>query len=450
MDCRGISMVKAWRLWGAALAMLAATTAHAQLQIDITRGVTDPVPVAVVPFLLSPANPAAPAPPASPGSLLDVASVIERDLASSGRFRAVPRNAMPGQPDRAAAVDAARWRDAQADYVVVGRLSANGNNITLRFDLVNSLNGQVMVDDEAVTVPQDALRNGAHRVADAVFQKLTGVRGAFATRIAYVSVTGQPPEQRYQLLIADADGENPRVAMTSSQPVMSPAWSPDGAWLAYVSFENRVAATFVQRLSTGERRQVSARAGHNGAPSFSPDGRKLALVLSGSNGNFDIYTLDLATQNLTRITDDPAIDTEPTWSADGQTLYFTSDRGGAAQIYAVPAQAGARARRITFGVPYAARPRMSPDGRQLAVVTQEGGAFRLGMVDLASGTVSTLTRGSLDESPSFSPNGTVLIYAGREAGRGVLATVSVDGQVTTRLKSGDGEVREPVWGPFLD
>jgi TolB protein len=348
------------------------------------------------------------------------------------------------------AVDPTRWRAAQADYVVVGRLAASGGNITLRFDLVNALNGQVMLDDESVSVPQASLRNGAHRVADAVFEKLTGVRGAFATRIAYVAVSGQLQAERYELLIADADGENPRVAMQSSQPVMSPAWSPDGEWLAYVSFENKVAATFVQRVRTGERRQVSARTGHNGAPEFSPDGRRLALVLSGSSGNFDIYVLDLATQNLVRITDDPAIDTEPTWSSDGQTLYFTSDRGGSAQIYAAAAQPGARARRVTFGVPSAARPRISPDGRQLAVVTQEGGAFRLGVVDLASGTVTTLTRGSLDESPSFAPNGAVLIYAGREGGQGVLATVSVDGQVTTRLKSGRGEVRDPVWGPFTD
>jgi TolB protein len=287
-------------------------------------------------------------------------------------------------------------------------------------------------------------------VADAVFEKLTGVRGAFATRIAYVAVTGAPPTQRYQLLIADADGENPRVAMQSSQPVMSPAWSPDGEWLAYVSFENKAAAVFVQRVSTGERRQVSARTGHNGAPVFSPDGRRLALVLSGSSGDFDVYVLDLGTQALTRITNDPAIDTEPAWSPDGQTLYFTSDRGGAAQIYATPVQPGARARRITFGVPYAARPRVSPDGRQLAIVTQEGRGNRIAVVDIASGTAITLTSGSLDESPSFAPNGAVLIYAGRDGGQGVLATVSVDGQVSTRLKSGQGEVREPVWGPFTE
>lgn len=423
-----------------AVLLLASMAAHAQLQIDITRGVSDPVPVAVVPF--------ARAVPADGG--LDVAAVIQADLASSGRFRGIDRAAMPAQPTAAGDVVAQSWRAARADYVVVGRLRSSGSSVTLSFDLVNALNGQVMLQNESVTVAPAMLRHGAHRVADAIFEKLTGVRGAFATRIAYISVTGTPPAQRYELLIADADGENARVALQSSEPVMSPAWSPDGEWLAYVSFEKKAAAVFVQRVRTGERSQVSARAGVNGAPSFSPDGKKLALTLSGTRGNLDIYVLDLATQNLVRITEDPAIDTEPAWSPDGQTLYFTSDRGGAAQIYAAPAQAGARARRITFGVPYAARPRVSPDGKQLAVVMQENSASRVGAVDLSSGTVTPLTRGPLDESPSFAPNGAVLIYAGREAGRGVLATVSVDGQVSTRLKSGSSEVREPVWGPFTD
>jgi TolB protein len=419
---------------------LTSMAARAQLQIDITRGVTDPVPVAVVPFAGS-----------APGSdLLDVATVIERDLESSGRFRRVDRGAMPARPTRADAVNALQWRAARTDYVVVGRLSASGGNATLHFDLVNALNGQVMLQDESITVSQAQLRHGAHRVADVVFEKLTGVRGAFSTRIAYVSVTGQPPAQRYELLVADADGENPRVALQSTDPIMSPAWSPDGEWLAYVSFEDKAAAVFVQRLRTGERRKVSARAGVNGAPSFSPDGSKLALTLGGSGGNLDIYVLDLGSQQLTRVTQDPAIDTEAVWSADGQTLYFTSDRGGAAQIYAAPPQANARARRITFNVTSASRPRVSPDGSTLAVVMQEGNAYRIGAVDLASGTVTPLTRGTQDESPSFAPNGAVLIYAGRDGGQASLATVSVDGQVSTRLKSGLSEVREPVWGPFAD
>jgi TolB protein len=412
---------------------------RAELVIDITRGVTDPVPVAVVPFARSV--------PADSG--LDVAAVVQRDLESSGRFRGVERASMPAQPNRSTDVDAARWRAARTDYVVVGRVTASGESVTLNFELVNVLTGQPQLN-ESVTVPQSAIRNGAHRVADRIFERLTGVRGAFATRIAYISVDGQPPAQQYQLLVADADGENARVATQSKEPIMSPAWSPDGEWLAYVSFENRTSAVFVQRIRTGERRQVSARVGHNGAPTFSPDGKRLALALGGSSGNYDIYVLDLASQVLTRITDDPAIDTEPAWSADGQTLYFNSDRGGAPQIYAAAARAGAQASRISFGTPYAARPRVSPDGKLLALMTQEGSVSKVGVIDLASRQFTPLSRGPFDESPSFSPNGATLIYAGRDRGQGVLATVSIDGQVTLRLKSDQGEVREPVWGPFAN
>jgi TolB protein len=356
---------------------------------------------------------------------------------------------MPAQPNRAADVNAASWRAQRTDYVVVGRVVPGADStVQLQYELVNVLTGQVLLN-ENVSVPQASVRNGAHRVADRVFEKITGIRGAFATRIAYISVDGAPPSQRYQLLVADADGENARVAMQSNQPIMSPTWSSDGEWLAYVSFENRVSAIFVQRIRTGERRQVSARLGVNGAPAFSPDGRKLALTLSGSTGNLDVYVLDLGSQALTRITEDQAIDTEPAWSADGQTLYFTSDRGGGPQVYAAAAQSGARARRITFGASYAARPRVSPDGRMLAVVMQDSSGFRVGVVDLASGQITPLSRGSLDESPSFAPNGSALIYAGRDRGQGVLAMVSVDGMISSRLKSDRGEVREPAWGPFL-
>jgi TolB protein len=360
------------------------------------------------------------------------------------------RDAMPARPTRAADVDAARWRALRNDYVVVGReVPRDAAEVRLEFELVNALTGQVLLQD-SIVVPTANVRHGAHRVADKIFEKITGTRGAFATRIAYVSVDGQPPSQRYQLLIADADGENARVAMESRLPIMSPAWSPDGQWLAYVSFENRASAIFVQRVRTGERRQVSARTGINGAPAWSPDGQKLAITLSGSGGNLDIYVLDLSTQELTRITDDPAIDTEATWAPDGQMLYFTSDRGGGPQIYRVAPRAAARAQRVTFGGGYAARPRISPDGRLLAVVTQESGSFRIGVADPAVGQITGLTRGALDESPGFAPNGAVLIFAGRERGQGVLATVSVDGQVTQQLKSDKGEVREPAWGPFVD
>jgi TolB protein len=417
-----------------------APLASAQLRIDITRGVTDPVPVAVVPFAGT---------PVTPGSV-DVAAVIQQDLEGSGRFRCMDRKALPARPVRASEVEVPRWRESRNDYVVVGRVVArSGTETVLEFDLVNVLNGQVLLTSSE-TVSSKTLRLGAHRVADRIYEKITGVRGAFATLIAYVSVDGTAPSQSYQLLVADADGENPRVATKSGQPLMSPAWSPDGQWLAYVSFEGRASSIWVQRVKTGERRQVSARAGVNGAPTFSPDGKRLALTLSGNTGNLDIYVLDLASLALTRITEDPAIDTEASWSANGQMLYFTSDRGGGPQIYAAEPRAGAKARRITFGASYAARPRVSPDGRSLAVVTQDSGGFRIGTVDLASGQVTSLSRGTLDESPSFAPNGAALIYAGRERGQGMLATVSVDGQVTQRLKSDQGDVREPVWGPFAN
>ncbi len=425
------------------------TDAEAQLRVDITRGVRDPVPIAIVPFAGTAPVTATTSVGAGPGSVVDVARVIQADLERSGRFRGLARELMPAQPTTAGAVEAARWRTAGSDYAVVGRLQiAAAGQTRIEFDLLNLLTGQVLLQD-SVTAPTTTLRLGAHRVADKVFERITGVKGAFATRIAYISVDGQPPAQRYQLIVADADGENARVSMESRQPIMSPAWSADGQWLAYVSFESRAATIFVQRVRTGERRQVSARVGVNGAPAFSPDGSKLALTLSGSGGNLDIYVLDLGTQQLTRLTEDPAIDTESSWAPDGRLLYFTSDRGGAPQIYAIAPEAGARARRVTFGSGYAARPRVSPDGKQLAVVTQEGGGFRIGVAEIASGQISTLSRGSLDESPSFAPNGAMLIYAGREQGQGVLATVSTDGLVAQRLKSDRGEVREPVWGPFV-
>jgi TolB protein len=325
----------------------------------------------------------------------------------------------------------------------------NGSNLAVDFDLINTLTGAKLSTQRFVGGPS-ALRNAAHRVSDAVYEKILGVRGAFATRIAYVEVSGEPPAQHYRLIVADADGANPHLILESRFPLMSPAWSPDGQWLAYVSFETKHSAVYVQLVRTGERRQVSARAGINGAPAWSPDGKRLALTLGGSGGNPDIYILDLGTQDLIRVTDDPAIDTEPVWAPDGRTLYFTSDRAGSPQIYQIGVQQGARPKRITFGGNYNARPRVSPDGTQLAMVTLDGGDYRIAMQDLSSGTVRVLSHGHLDESPSFAPNGATLLYAERAGNGGSLATVSTDGLTGLRLKAsqGEGDVQEPAWGPF--
>ncbi|MBS0364704.1 MAG: Tol-Pal system beta propeller repeat protein TolB [Proteobacteria bacterium] len=421
------------------LAVAAATPASASLDIEITSGVRDPVPIAVVPF--------ARAVPADGG--LDVAAVIQNDLAGSGRFRALERERMPARPTRAEDINAAAWKAVGSDYVVVGSVNAlPDGNLALDFELVNSLTGMKLAS-QRFTGSTAALRNAAHRVSDAVYQKILGVRGAFATRIAYVAVGGVAPALHYQLVVADADGANARVILESRLPLMSPAWSPDGQWLAYVSFETKHAAVYVQLVRTGERRQVSARAGINGAPAWSPDGRRLALTLGGRGGNPDIYVLDLGSQALTRITDDPAIDTEPAWTPDGRSLYFTSDRAGAPQIYEISLQSGSRPRRITFGSNYSARPRVSPDGSLLAMVTLEGGNYRIAVQDLGSGSTRVLTHGRLDESPSFAPNGATLIYSQRDGERGSLATVSSDGLTGLRLRASEGEVREPAWGPFV-
>ena len=423
---------------GALSVALIGSAARAELQIEVTSGVRDPVPIAIVPF----------AHPDSAGSDPDVAGIVQHDLEGSGRFRALARDQMPAKPSRADQVASPSWKAAGSDYVVVGRTATLENgSLAVDFDLVNTLTGARLAG-QRFTGAAGAMRNAAHRVSDVIYQKILGVRGAFATRIAYVAVDGEPPTQHYQLIVADADGANQHMILESRFPLMSPAWSPDGQWLGYVSFETKHAAVYVQLVRTGERRQVSARVGVNGAPAWSPDGKKLALTLGGSSGNPDIYILDLSTQDLTRITDDPAIDTEPEWAPDGKSLFFTSDRAGSPQIYQIATTSNARPKRITFGGNYNARPRVSPDGSQLAMVTLDNGNYRIAVQDLGSGTVRVLSHGHLDESPSFAPNGATLIYSERESDRGSLATVSTDGLTGLRLKASQGEVREPAWGPF--
>jgi TolB protein len=411
----------------------------AELVVEVTKGQEDAIPIAIVPFNS----------PTEAAASFDVAQLVGDDLARSGRFKSMARTDMIEQPHMGASITFDDWRRLNNDYIVVGQVQLLGpDRYNIVFELYNVLNRQRLLGYQ-ISANKAGLRLASHQVADMVFQKILGVRGAFATRVAYVSVLGHLPNKSYQLVVADADGMNPRVVMQSNEPLMSPSWSPDGQSLAYVSFEGKLPTVYVQELKTGERRRVSARAGVNQAPAWSPDGKKLALTLSTRDGNLDIYTLDLASQALTRITDDPGIDTEPQWSNDGRSLYFTSDRAGGPQIYRVGIQPGDKPRRLTFQNSYNARPRLSPDESQLTFVTQEEGAYRIAIMDLRGrGDVQVLTRGHFDVSPSYAPNGAEIIYATRDRGRGVLALVSADGRVQERLVSSEGEVQEPAWSPF--
>jgi TolB protein len=426
----------------ACLAFLALTPfrlAHADFVVEVTKGQTDAIPIAVVPFASPELNAAS----------FDVAQLVSDDLARSGRFRTMDRKDMIEQPHSGADIGFDDWRRLNNDYMVVGTMrSDSADHYQITYELYNVLTRQRLLGYQ-ISANRPGLRSAAHQIADAVFEKILGIRGAFSTRIAYISVQGHLPNRTFQLIVADADGENPHVVMQSREPLMSPSWSPDGQSLAYVSFEDRLPTVYVQTLKTGDRRRVSAHAGVNQAPAWSPDGTKLALVLSTRDGNLDVYVMDMATQQLTRITDDPGIDTEPQWSKDGQSLYFTSDRAGGPQIYKVGLKPGDKPRRLTFQGNYNARPRISSDESQLAFVTQEDGAYRIATMDLRGrGDVQVLTKGHFDVSPSYAPNGAVLIYASRDHGRGVLALVSADGRVQQRLVSSEGELQEPAWAPF--
>ena len=364
----------------------------ADLVVEVTKGQADAIPIAIVPFGSA----------ESAVTSFDLAQLVSDDLARSGRFRPMERKDMIDRPRVGAAIAFDDWRRLSNDYLVVGQVQALASErYSITFELYNVLNRQRLLNYE-ISSNKAGLRLAGHQVADMVFEKILGVRGAFATRIAYISVLGRLPSKSYRLIVADADGENPHVVMQSNEPLMSPSWSPDGQSLAYVSFENRLPSVYVQYLKTGERKRVSARAGVNQAPAWSPDGKKLALTLSTRDGNLDIYVLDVDTQSLVRITDDPGIDTEPQWSKDGQHLYFTSDRAGGPQIYRVGVQNGDKPRRLTFQGSYNARPRLSPDESQLAFVTQNEGAYHIAVMDLSGrGDVQVLTKGHFDVSPSY-------------------------------------------------
>jgi TolB protein len=410
----------------------------AELRIEITKGQGEAVPMAVVPFGWDGVG-------AKP---YGVAGVVSNDLARTGRFAPLPASDMLQKPTRGSDIDFSDWRIVDAQYLVVGRLlPGTGSEYTIEFRLFDVFRAELMMGYK-MNVDADGMRNAAHQISDLVYEKITGVRGIAATRIAYVNVVGDPRKPVYRLIVADADGENARLMMESSEPIMSPAWSPDARRLAYVSFENGSSQVYVQELRSGARRRVSARKGVNSAPVWSPDGKRLALALSRGDGNLDIYTLVLSNQTLKRLTTWPSIETEPNWSIDGKEIYFTSDRSGAPQVYRVDAKGGSPTR-LTYEGKYNARPRISPDGKRLAVVHNDRGNYRIAVVDVERAYTQVLSDGQQDESPSFAPNGEVIIYASRLGRKGVLSLVSVDGRVQQRIAASEGDVREPAWSPFL-
>ncbi len=418
------------------LALIAPVQGSDVLRIEITEGVVGAAPIAVVPFAWEGRGQAPEA----------VAGIIEANLARSGRFSPLDGRQFPQQPSSPNDVNFRRWREAGVDHVLVGRYGpASGGGYEVRFHLLDVLR-ESQIAAYRIPAPEAGLRRAAHRVSDIVYEAILDEPGAFDTRIAYILAAQDDGRPEYRLMIADSDGYNARPILVSRQPLMSPAWSPDGRRLAYVSFEGRRSQVMVQDLGSGERERVSSRRGINGAPAWSPDGRRLALALS-EGGNVDIYVMDMDSRDLRRITRDSAINTEPSWSPDGRQLAFTSDRGGPPQIYTYDFEKN-EIRRLTFEGRYNARPRFSPDGETLAVVHGRDGRFTIAAVDLRGGGVRILSGGPLDESPDFSPNGAMIIHASRRGDRGELATVSVDGQVRQRLSMAEGQVREPAWSPL--
>ncbi|NOQ82288.1 MAG: Tol-Pal system beta propeller repeat protein TolB [Methylophaga sp.] len=429
-------MTKRWLASFWLLAIILPWQAQA-LIIEITGGTEAALPIAIVPF-------------GSEGFSApeDISAVIQNDLSRSGRFAPLPKADLISEPHEKSEINFKDWRLLRSEGLLVGKVSSlDGETYQVQFQLFDVYKGQQLVG-KRYQVPASGLRRLAHQIADQVYQALTGEVGVFSTRLAFVSVVNNADgSKRYTLQISDSDGANPRTVLQSKQPILSPNWAPDGERLAYVSFENGKAEVFVQEMRSGRRNSVAAFKGLNSAPAWSPDGKRLALTLSKA-GNPEIYVLELASGKLSRVThNSQAIDTEAVWMPNSRELLFTSDRGGRPQIYKVSVDGG-RAKRVTFEGRYNASPDISSDGRNLAMVHSLNGKFYIAVQDLDSGAVLVLTETGRDESPSFAPNGRMILYATEKKGHGELAAVSIDGRIHQRLGESGRDVREPAWSPI--
>lgn len=422
--------------------LLIQAPAFAALNLELTQGVSNLMPIAVVPFA-GQNNAQAPN---------NVSTVITNDLSNSGRFKVFDPSQITQTPHNGSEVDANYWRGKNVDNVVAGTVkSVGGDRYQVSFALVNVAKGQSQVlTTQEFTIPGSELRSLAHHISDMVYKQLTGIRGVFSTRIVYVlnqrNANGQAS---YVLQVADYDGYGPKSLLTSNQPIMSPAWSHNGTKVAYVSFEKNSPRIYVQNVVTGARELISDFPGVNGAPAWSPDDRRLAMALSKGAGNPKIYVMDVSSHQLKQVTTGDSIDTEPNWAPDGQSLIFTSDRGGSPQIYQINLGSN-DIHRVTFSGSYNARASFSPDGKMIVMINREQGAYNIAVQDLSSGTMQVITKSGYDASPSFAPNGQLVVYESDiPQAQGVLGIVSSDGQVKLRLPAPNGSVQDPAWSPFL-
>jgi TolB protein len=409
------------------LAMLASLPALAQFRVEVSGVGLTQIPVAIAAFRGEDAAPQ------------KIAGIVQADLERSGQFRAI--DAGTGSLDEGSRPDVSNWRQRGADALVTGSVSrlADGR-YDVRMRLWDVVRGQDLGGQSYAVVVGD-LRLVAHRVADFVYEKLTGDKGIFSTRIAYVTKVGPS----YNLWVADADGEGAQSALNSAEPIISPSWAPNGSQIAYVSFESRKPVIFVHDVASGKRRLVANFKGSNSAPTWSPDGKTLAVTLSRDGGS-QLFLLDATGGEPRRLAQSSAIDTEPVFTADGRSIYFVSDRGGAPQIYRMPATGG-NAERVTFTGTYNISPSVSSDGKWLAYISRVSGVFKLHVMDLATGAMNAITDTTADENPSFSPNSRLIIYATQQAGREALMTTTLDGKIKARLAGQKGDIREPDWGP---